>query len=157
MANLTSAVPAAFANFLAMVKAAVAAGADTTITVVDTELYSWEPAEYIEVQSVTQHLYEVNNLGNYSFIETFDIQGVCRNFRGDQNVDDARNDVWALFQTYIITPLISNKRLYDQTNNNPTVMWCVPATANFSSGPTSNGGIQGKIDFAFRCYNQITV
>lgn len=151
MANLTSSIPAAFENFVEMVKAAVAAGSDTTITVVDTELYSWEPAQYIEVQEVLNDSFEINNLGDYSFLEHYSIAGVCRAFRGDQDVRKAREAVWALYQTYLMTPLISNKRLGN------AVMWCVPASANFTSNPTSNGGIQGLITFQFLCYNQITV
>lgn len=151
MTQLISTVPGAWDDFFSMIQTAVAAGSDTTITVVDTELYQWEPAQYIELQSVENHSFEINNLGDYSFLEHYSLSGVCRNFRGDNNVAQARADVWSLYQTYLMTPLITNKRL----GNN--VIWCVPESANFTSTPTTNGGIQGLITYQFLCYAQITV
>ena len=72
MTNLTTTAPVAFDYFVNMV---TNASASAQVLVVDSQLTSYEPGTYIEITEIANHKYEIDSLGAYAFLETYDIIG----------------------------------------------------------------------------------
>jgi hypothetical protein len=147
MANLLSTAPAAFDFFLNEIKDA-AALAD--ITVIDAELVQYEPGVYIELSSIGNHRFEIDSLGAYVFYEMYELQGVVRVWRGDNDMQQARVDAYYTYQNYVMTPVVNNRTFSN------LLLWIVPASAESLMQIIEQGGRQCTIDFAFSCQARIT-
>jgi hypothetical protein len=149
MANVTATAPAAFDYLLNLFKAA-ATLAD--ITVVDAELRKYVPGTFIELTEIENHRFDIESLPWFAFQETYNLSGCVRVFRGDTDFQQARDDAWAAYQSYVMTPVIADgKRLGN------IVEWVVPASANGVNEITEIGGALHTVTFAFSCAARVTV
>jgi hypothetical protein len=148
VSNVTSTAPAAFDFFLNAIKDA---GALANVTVRDSQLAQYEPGSYIELTAIANNRFDIESMPWFAFIETYELQGVVRVFRGDTDMQQARVDAFAIYQSYVMTPVVNNTRLGD------LVMYIIPASANAVSETTSSGGRQCVIDFAFAVTARVTV
>jgi len=149
--STTATAPAAFDYLLGLITAAVAAGPDTTIQVVDTLVLTYEQATYIEVQSIMDHHFDIRSLPDFAFTETYNLTGQVSVYRGDQNFADCRNDAYTAYETYVRQPIIA-----DGNRLGNIVEWIVPFSAGGTPDTDVISGAAFTIPFAFACAAKVT-
>lgn len=158
MSDLISSAPGIFQ---ALNTLCVAAGAaqSPTVPVYAFALTQQEPASYVLLQGIENHTFEWGSIGPFAQKEHYDITGQATVFSGSATPDDATivtdilNQTYSLFQSVVMTPVMSNRTqpLLGTTGPSPYLM--LPGSARYSAGPGSigggAGGWGGVIEFSF--------
>lgn len=156
--DLVSSVPGIFDAFLGLVQTAAAA-MDPAPAVFAFELGQYEPGSYVTVHEIKGPDYEWENIGVFSQKEIYEICGMATVFTGD-SVSNNPNvatqvlaDTMTLFQTCVMTPVMSHRTMPLLGTTGPSPVLMVPAQMAYDSGPGEiaggEGGWVGKYSWSF--------
>lgn len=123
------------------------------------ELAQYEPGAYVTVHEIVGPVYEWETIGAFSQYEDYDIGGIATVFTGASVVDsptvqtDVLASTFSLFQSCVMTPIMSNRTMpyFETTGPSPVLM--VPKRMTYSAGPGEiaggPAGWQGKYEWSF--------
>lgn len=120
-----------------------------------------EPAQYVILDSIENHRWEIESIGSFSNKEHFDIVGRATVFNGGMLDDDVTvttdvmNSTYSLFQNVVMIPVMSNRSMpilgYSGAGNGPYQM--LPGYSRYVAGPgqigAGQGGWVGVIEFSY--------
>ena len=164
--DLVSSVPGIYDALLGLIQTA-AAGAtnpvpnapDPKVYVFPFEIGQYEPGAYVTVHGITGPQgsgqgpqYQWESIGSFSQKELFGIKGNVTVFSGDSptNNPSVATQVlgWclALFQTCVMTPVMSNRNMPLLGTAGPSPYLLLPARMGYTAGPGTIGGGPGGWD-----------
>ena len=173
MSDLVSSVPGVFDALLGLIQTAAATASnpvpnapDQTVYVYPFELGEYVPGAYITLNGITGPQgsgqgpqYQWESLGSFSQREIFGIRGAVSVFSGDspENNPTIATQVlgWcmSLFQTCVMTPVISNRNMPMLGTTGPSPLLMLPARMGYSAGPgvigNATGGWAGTYAWSF--------
>jgi hypothetical protein len=146
--TLVSSVPGVFTALLNLIRT-VAEEQSPSIAVFPFELGQYEPASYVMLSEIKGPRYEWESIGNYAQREIYDITGKATVFSGDSAATNATlavtvlEETFALFQTCVMTPVITNRDMPTFGTAGPTPFLVLPLESAYTAGPGNIGGGQG--------------
>lgn len=161
--DLVSSVPGIFDALLGLVQSAAASASNPVTNAPDPKVYvfpfelgDYVPGAYVTVHGITGPQgsgqgpqYQWESLGSFSQREIFGIKGAVTVFSGDSPTNDATIATkvlgWcmSLFQTCVMTPVMSNRNIPLLGTTGPSPLMMLPARMGYSGGPGTIGGAVG--------------
>jgi hypothetical protein len=158
MADLVSSAPGIFTALLGLVEAAAGEEEEQTL-VFPFELGQYEPARYVMVSEIANHIIEWESIGDFGQKETYEVRGKATVYSGDSIATNPAlatsvlTDTYALFQACVMTPAMSNRDMPILGTTGPTPYLMLPAYARYHGNPGNMAGGQagwcGEIDWSF--------
>lgn len=146
--DLVSSVPGIYDALLGLIKTAAAAQ-NPQPSVFAFELGQFEPGKYITVHEIRGPRYAWESIGSFTQKESYEICGIATVFVGDSVTNDATvaTDVLAstlnLFQTCVMTPVMSNRTMPYLETTGPSPYLMLPGEMRYDAGPGNVGGEPG--------------
>lgn len=180
MSDLVSSVPGVFDALLGLVQTAAAATTspvpntpDSTVYVFPFELGEYVPGAYVTIHGITGPQgvgpgpqYKWETIGSFSQRELFGINGAVTVFCGDSPTNNTSIATqvlgWciSLFQTCVMTPVMSNRDMPMLGTTGPSPFLMLPARMGYSAGPGTigdgPGGWTGVYSWSFHFESVIT-
>ena len=156
--DLVSSAPGIYQALLSLVQTAAAAQKPAPIQVFPFELGQYEPGSYVTLHAIENHTFEWAYIGPFSQYEHYDVVGCATVFTGDTVTSgtvatDVLSQTYSLFQTLVMTPVMSNRNMPIFNTTGPTPYLMLPEYARYSAGPGeiggNPGGWVGVIEFAY--------
>jgi hypothetical protein len=160
--TFTSTAPLAWNAIYGFISAA-AALADPVVPVFPGELVGYEPGSYIFMDGkIYEHEFSPEST-QYQFIESYEIQGICTVFVGDdvgkhpEIIGTVMTDTYSIFTSLVMTPIVSNRGGNGipvlGIEGNPTPYVVLPGYSQYTPGPGylsgGSGGWQGSLRWSF--------
>jgi hypothetical protein len=157
--DLVSSAPGIFDALLKLVRAA-AAEQSPPVSVFPFELGQYEPAAYVMLSKIENHVFEWESIGVFAQKERYEIQGKTTVFSGDSAVTNPTlattilAETYALFQACVMTPAMSNRNMPILNTEGPTPYLMLPGFARYDAAPGNigggTGGWCGVLDWSLR-------
>ena len=158
MQGLVSSVPGVYA---ALLKLAQEAGGEQEepVMVFPFELAEYEPASYVLISGIKGPRYEWESIGDFAQKELYEIHGKATVFSGDDVGNnpglaiDVMTETFALFQTCVMTPVMSNRDMPILGTTGPTPYLILPEDTEYTAGPGTmaggSAGWSGELEWSF--------
>lgn len=156
--DLVSSVPGIFTALLGLVQTAAAAMTPQP-AVFAFELGQYEPGRYVTVHEIKGPDYQWEDIGTFAQKEIYEICGLATVFTGDSVTNNANvatqvlADTIDLFQTCVMTPVMSNRTMPLLGTTGPSPLLMLPDRMAYDSGPGEiaggEGGWVGKYEWSF--------
>jgi hypothetical protein len=164
--DLVSSVPGVYTALLGLIQSAAAATVPPTL-VFPFELGQYEPGSYVTVHEIAGPEYVWESIGFFTQRETFEIRGCVTVFSGSSVTDgstvvtDVLAQTMSLFQTCVMTPVMSNRDMPILGTTGPSPFLMLPGPRMQYHGEVgliggNPGGWVGVYDWSFQFEALIT-
>jgi len=166
MSTLVSSAPGIFEAFCNLTETACGEESEQT-AFFKQAIFGYEPARYVFVQGIENHVFEWEAIGTYQQKEHYSIVGYTTVFSGDSpatnpNIEfEVLQKTYAIFNNTVMKVNMTNGRnmpILNTTGPSPYLM--LPGAAAYNAGPGEIDGAQdgwaGRLDFAFNFSALIT-
>lgn len=157
--DLVSSAPGIFQAFLSLINTAAAAQSPI-VTVRPFELGQYEPASYVLLHSIENHIFEPRDV-TFGQLEHYDVLGSVVVFTGTGIADNptvtstVMNSAYSIFQACVMTPFVENATAMPILNTTgPSPYQGLPGFARYTAsvGQSAAGepwGWEGSLAFSF--------
>lgn len=164
MSNVTSTAPAVYAAFYNLVSAAAAAQTPA-VPVLVGDLEQYEPATFVLITGLENHIYTTEALNYSAFLEEYDICGIVSVVQGDVDPVTVNAATYAVYQSVVMATVVANAGMAGSgvlgvpaASGGPNSI--VPGYARYTATPGNFGGgqagFQGTITWSYRVQGYLT-
>lgn len=155
--DLVSSAPGIYQALLALIRTAAAAQ-NPPISVFPFESGPSEPGSYVSLHAIENHHWEWAYIGSFTQYEHYDIVGVATVFTGNSVINgtvatDIMTQTYNLFQTVVMTPVMSNRNEPIFQTTGPTPYLMLPERAQYNGEPGivdgQPAGWVGTVEFCY--------